>query len=811
MRRKFAENKLSRLKVFAGVLISFFIVCVFLEFGSHSTIPDSKTNVSLLSEIGNQKVFAGEKDSKEALSIIELPNDTLKVLDTTAAPGDTFWVTVSLTNTIPVAAVNFLLKIDSLSLISPVYKVLEIWDTSVCYPPPCTTLSIDGYQTNRTYHDPDSTWYMFWGGSTNNNHLDTLRFGFLANIYLYSDPYICLPAGGYGPIIRFKFVVDSNATPGHTTKINFIEWDPSIPPSGGYATMINDTIGINDYRPIVTSGLFTVAGGGTPGDHCPVIAALPDSFQVNEGQKLEFSVTATDVDTDHIELSLSSFSPPPPVASIYHFETKTGVNSVTQTFDYTPDFSEVTGGSIVRYVTFKVKDSPGCEKTKTVAIRIINTVQDMLIAGSNEGGVPGSTGILVPFWLSNSVDIYGFQYTFRWDYTKLDVDSIVGTDAISGFSMYTNLGDSAGKATVLVFGLASQTIPAGLDTVVYVSFSVHSDAPTVEVPITLQNAREAINPGSASKSLVMVNGKLTIDMFGDVNLDRMVDVGDIVTLVAYILSEITFTPRESSAADINRDVTINVGDLVAMIDIILGRWMGPSPPIYTGPMAKVSLDCQDLLPGSSGDVKVMADLQVPVAGAQLRIDYDPNKVSFHKPQLSDRSGHFIVQYRDNGKGELNLVLYNLSNEPISAGVGNILSLPVTVSPGAGDELNIELKQVVLSDEKAVLIPVEGQSPSVPSAFELSQNYPNPFNPTTNIKFTLPSSKDGKAALPTTLKIYNVLGEVVRILVDEPMTPGVYNKTWDGKDKQGNQVASGIYFYKLHAGDFQDTKKMVLMK
>jgi len=66
-------------------------------------------------------------------------------------------------------------------------------------------------------------------------------------------------------------------------------------------------------------------------------------------------------------------------------------------------------------------------------------------------------------------------------------------------------------------------------------------------------------------------------------------------------------------------------------------------------------------------------------------------------------------------------------------------------------------------------------------------------------------------LPTALKIYNVLGELVRTLVDEPKSPGVHYEVWDGKDGQGNQVASGIYFYRLRAGQFTETKKMVLLK
>jgi len=307
-----------------------------------------------------------------------------------------------------------------------------------------------------------------------------------------------------------------------------------------------------------------------------------------------------------------------------------------------------------------------------------------------------------------------------------------------------------------------------------------------------------------------VNGIFMIDRFGDANLDQVVDVGDVVSLVAYINDSISFNPRQESAADINQDSDINVGDLVAMIDLILGYWMGPSPSMYPGPMAFVELDYQDLQPGSSGEIRVMADLEVPVAAAQLQINYDPDKVSFQVPALSERSGHFLVQHRDDGNGRLHVVLFNWSNDPISVGEGSILSLPATLSLDAEDELGIELKEIVLADEKAALIPVREGS-SRPVAFELGQNYPNPFNASTTIKFTLPTAADGGATVQTSLRIYNVLGEVVRTLVDESMAPGVHHEVWDGRDDHGNRVASGIYFYRLRAGEFEQTKKMVLMK
>jgi hypothetical protein len=105
---------------------------------------------------------------------------------------------------------------------------------------------------------------------------------------------------------------------------------------------------------------------------------------------------------------------------------------------------------------------------------------------------------------------------------------------------------------------------------------------------------------------------------------------------------------------------------------------------------------------------------------------------------------------------------------------------------------------------------EGQEK--PSEFALSQNYPNPFNPATVIRYTVHGSQFVvRSPIHTTLKIYNVLGEMVRTLVDEKKLPGDYTVQWDGKNDKGEQLASGIYFYELKVGDYTSAKKMVLLK
>ncbi|MBI2427664.1 MAG: T9SS type A sorting domain-containing protein [Ignavibacteriales bacterium] len=96
-------------------------------------------------------------------------------------------------------------------------------------------------------------------------------------------------------------------------------------------------------------------------------------------------------------------------------------------------------------------------------------------------------------------------------------------------------------------------------------------------------------------------------------------------------------------------------------------------------------------------------------------------------------------------------------------------------------------------------------PNIPSTFSLSQNFPNPFNPTTKIQFGLPLA--GKVQMT----IYDILGREIRKLVNEQYDAGMYSVQWDGKNNLGKQVATGMYIYQIRAGQYVQTKKMLLVK
>ncbi len=105
----------------------------------------------------------------------------------------------------------------------------------------------------------------------------------------------------------------------------------------------------------------------------------------------------------------------------------------------------------------------------------------------------------------------------------------------------------------------------------------------------------------------------------------------------------------------------------------------------------------------------------------------------------------------------------------------------------------------------ILTEVENISGEVPSSYSLSQNYPNPFNPVTKIRFSI-ARQGGSSMSDVKIIVYDIMGREVQTFVNQKLQPGMYEATFDGL-----QLSSGVYFYRLTAGEFSETKKMVLLK
>ena len=224
----------------------------------------------------------------------------------------------------------------------------------------------------------------------------------------------------------------------------------------------------------------------------------------------------------------------------------------------------------------------------------------------------------------------------------------------------------------------------------------------------------------------------------------------------------------------------------------------------------------------------MAGASVPLSFASVgsdivfeRIDYTGSRVSHFENrylQIDNQNKRVLI-------GMIRALDENIS-DVLPAGSGLIATLhfsstnsrcvpelKMTPWPLSAGELDFDM----VDDKGSSICRKKGETPipithgtSEPAEvqtapFEVKGNFPNPFNPETVIKFYLPQ------ASPVSLRVYNILGQVVNTLVDEPLSAGDHSVRWDGKNAQGRDVASGVYFYRVSAGGHESIEKMTLLR
>ena len=139
--------------------------------------------------------------------------------------------------------------------------------------------------------------------------------------------------------------------------------------------------------------------------------------------------------------------------------------------------------------------------------------------------------------------------------------------------------------------------------------------------------------------------------------------------------------------------------------------------------------------------------------------------------------------------------------PINMDIGLVgCIIWLTVTDDLGNEHMSELVITGTNDELNL-----SDASNTPKKFKLNQNYPNPFNPVTTLQYDLP--EDGLV----NITVYDMLGNVVNNLVNTYQSPGYKSIQWDATDNKGQPVSAGVYLYSIEAGEFRQTKKMILLK
>lgn len=268
----------------------------------------------------------------------------------------------------------------------------------------------------------------------------------------------------------------------------------------------------------------------------------------------------------------------------------------------------------------------------------------------------------------------------------------------------------------------------------------------------------------------------SIDARGDINLNGLAyEIADAVMFTNYFIQGLSafagHVDGSVAATDVNGDgLSLTVGDLVYLIRVIVGD-AAQLPKLNPNAVNEATF----MLVNNALSI---TETSTGVGAIYLQVEGDI------RPSALGEAASMDMVYRYDGTVTRILVSTRGRN---SLGVGPVLTLD-----GAR---NIKLIEAGSFEGYAMKTTLS----TLPTEFTLSQNYPNPFNPVTNIDFTLPHAADWQ------LQIYNILGQVVQTWSDHG-NAGYYQIAWDA-----GQYASGVYFYRLSAGSYSATKKMVLLK
>lgn len=269
----------------------------------------------------------------------------------------------------------------------------------------------------------------------------------------------------------------------------------------------------------------------------------------------------------------------------------------------------------------------------------------------------------------------------------------------------------------------------------------------------------------------------SIDARGDINLNEVpYEIADAVMFSNYFINGLSafgsHVQGSIAASDVNGDgQTLTVADLVYLIRVVVGD-APQTPKLSPGPPPRAEFSVTDGL-------VTMDQTSVPVGALHFVIAGEAH------PRLSESITNMELKYHFDGVNT-NVLICNLS------GKASLSKGPIMYVDGGKSVKSVDAGSYEGQVMAAKLL-------SLPTQYSLGQNYPNPFNPKTTIEFALPLA--GK----WDLSIYNVLGQQVAQFGNESQA-GFYKVEWDA-----SRYASGVYFYRLSAGSYSATRKMVLLK
>jgi len=230
-------------------------------------------------------------------------------------------------------------------------------------------------------------------------------------------------------------------------------------------------------------------------------------------------------------------------------------------------------------------------------------------------------------------------------------------------------------------------------------------------------------------------------------------------------------------------------------------------------LSEVSLGIDQVVAGKDGYVEIPIRFESqlePVNTLLFSLEYDPECLLYHSVKKTNLSEEFLLEVNRTEPGKVHVAMAGVAGVE---GEAEILILTFKVVDPAISNSSTKLSfvraiandRIVKNLSQGEVVFTDSESDILPADFALYQNYPNPFNSETQIRFQIPRQS------PVRITVYNLMGNQVRMILNEDKPAGSYRVNWDGKDDHGTAMPSGIYLFELKAGGFVESKKMILMK
>ncbi|MBT3501169.1 MAG: T9SS type A sorting domain-containing protein [Candidatus Marinimicrobia bacterium] len=292
---------------------------------------------------------------------------------------------------------------------------------------------------------------------------------------------------------------------------------------------------------------------------------------------------------------------------------------------------------------------------------------------------------------------------------------------------------------------------------------------------------------------------------GDSDFDSDVDISDILAVIDFILDIDMPSEDQFRNVDVNMDQSINIADVVMIVDIIFG---GTGRTIEFDANETAFIDLFTDYDNSVLNFDI--EYNSPIRGIEFILEFNPSLINVLSPTLPLFQENVMLSYTEIEPGKLKVLAANLEGGQIEAIQSTFMTIPVQFTGDERDVANVSIDGINLAGGNGSLIKFVTRTNSsevkvIPGEFALHQNFPNPFNPSTEIQFDLPEAGN------VYLAIYNLMGQKIRTLSSNEMTPGYHAIVWDGTNDMGSQVATGMYFYSIQTSEFHATKKMLFLK